>query len=130
MTDPYTYLKDFFAACPGCKVDYIGVHAYVCDVPALRAYLEGNLDAGGTTQGFAQFGKPLWITEFSCDSSHSVAEQTTYMRAAVAYLESAPDVARYAWFSAKGIPNAQLTNSDGSLSDLGTTYLGLPQSCR
>jgi hypothetical protein len=129
VTDPYTYLKDFFAACPGCKVDYVAVHAYYCDVPSLRSYLEGNTDAGGSLQGFLQFGKPLWLTEFSCDASHSVADQKAYMQSAVAYLESNPSVFRYAWFSAKPIPNAELANSDGSLTDLGATYVGLPQSC-
>jgi hypothetical protein len=129
VTDPYTYLKDFFAACPGCEVDSIAVHWYNCDLPSLRAYLEGNLDAGGTLQGFTQFGKPIWVTEFSCDSSHSVADQMAYMQAAVPYLESNPDVARYAWFSAKDIPNAELANADGSLTDLGKTYVSLSQSC-
>jgi hypothetical protein len=130
ITDPYTYLKDFFAACTGCEVDYVGVHSYMCDLPSLRAYLEGNVQAGGTLQGFLQFGKPIWLTEFACDSSHSVAEQKAYMQAAVPYLEGSSSVARYAWFSAKNIPNALLTNPDGSLTDLGTTYVGLPEACR
>jgi hypothetical protein len=130
VTDPYTYLKDFFAACQGCRVDYIAVHNYNCDLPALRAYLEGNADAGGGLAGFEQFGKPLWLTEFACDTSHSVADQKAYMQAAVPYLESNPNVFRYAWFSAKPIPNAQLTNSDGTLTDLGTTYVGLDAQCR
>ena len=73
ITDPYTYLKDFFAACTGCQVDYVAVHWYNCDLPSLRAYLEGNLDAGGGLQGFVQFGKPIWLTEFSCGGSSSVA---------------------------------------------------------
>jgi hypothetical protein len=127
VTDPYTYLEDFFAACSGCKVDYIGVHWYNCDLPSLRAYLEGNGDGG--LQGFVQFGKPIWLTEFSCDSSHSVADQMAYMREAIPYLESNPNVMRYAWFNAKGIPNAELANTDGSLTDLGQLYVGLAQNC-
>ena len=27
-TDPYQYLKDFFAACTSCQVDHIAVHWY------------------------------------------------------------------------------------------------------
>jgi hypothetical protein len=130
VTDPYTYLKDFFADCSGCKVDYIAVHWYNCDLPSLRAYIEGNVDAGGGLQGFLQFGKPIWLTEFSCDSSHSVASQKAYMQSAVPYLENNPHVFRYSWFSASNIPTAQLANADGSLTDLGKTYVGLPQSCR
>jgi hypothetical protein len=67
VTDPYTYLKDFFAACPGCEVDYVAVHSYNCDVPSLRAYLEGDADAGPAVGGFLQFGRPIWLTEFACD---------------------------------------------------------------
>jgi hypothetical protein len=129
VTDPYTYLKDFFAACPGCQVDYVAVHWYNCDLPSLQAYLEGNVDAGGTLQGFVQFGKPIWLTEFACDPSHSVADQKAYMQAAVPYLEGNPRVFRYSWFSAASIPNAELANADGSLTELGTTYVGLAQSC-
>jgi hypothetical protein len=128
--DPYTYLKDFFADCPGCQVDYIAVHWYNCDLPSLQGYLEGNLDAGGGLQGFTQFGKPIWLSEFSCDSTHSVADNKAYMQAAVPYLEANPHVYRYAWFNASPIPNAALTNPDGSLTDLGTTYVSLAQACQ
>ena len=129
VTDPYTYLKDFLVACSGCEVDYIAVHWYNCDLPSLRAYLEGNVDAGGGLQGFVQFGKPIWLTEFSCDGSHSAAEQKAYMQAAVPYLENNPHVFRYSWFSAGPIATAELTNSDGSLTDLGKNYVSLPQNC-
>lgn len=130
VTDPYTYLKDFFSDCSGCEVDYVAVHWYNCDLPSLRAYIDGNEDAGGTLQGFTQFKKPIWLTEFSCDTTHSVADQQAYMEAAVPYLESNPNVFRYSWFSASGIPNAVLMNSDGSLTALGTTYVGLAEACR
>lgn len=33
-TDPFCYLEEFFARCPGCRVDAIGVHIYVgCHPP-------------------------------------------------------------------------------------------------
>jgi hypothetical protein len=126
VTDPYTWLKDFFAACTGCEVDYVAVHWYNCDLPSLQGYIEGN---GAGLQGFVQFGKPMWLTEFSCDNSHSVADQKAYMQAAVPWLESNPHVFRYSWFSASNIANALLVNSNGTLTDLGTTYVSLPQSC-
>jgi hypothetical protein len=128
ITDPYTWLKDFFAACVGCEVDAVAVHWYNCDLQSLHDYLEGSAKPG-PLQGFVQFGKPIWLTEFSCDASHSVADQTAYMQAAVPYLEGNADVQRYSWFSSSPIPNAQLMNSDGSLTDLGKTYVSLPQSC-
>ncbi len=130
ITDPYTYLKDFLADCSGCEVDYIAVHWYNCDLPSLKAYIEGNTSTGGGLAGFVQFGKPIWLTEFSCGGSSSVADQTAYMQAAVPYLEGSANIARYSWFSASPIPNAQLMNSDGSLTDLGKTYVSLPASCR
>jgi hypothetical protein len=128
VTDPYAYIKDFLAECPGCKVDYIAAHSNDCDLPSLRAHLDGS-GADGGLAGFAQFGKPIWLTEFSCDSSHTAAEQKAYMQDAVPYLESNPNVMRYAWFNATPIASARLTNADGSLTDLGTTYVGLPQNC-
>jgi hypothetical protein len=124
-TSPYQYLKDFFAACPGCKVDYVAVHWYNCDLPSLRDYLE----PGGNLEGFEQFGKPIWLTEFSCNSSASVAQQEAYMRAAIPYLEANPHVFRYSWFSASPIPNARLINTDGSPTALGSVYAGLAHSC-
>jgi len=125
-TSPYQYLRDFFAACAGCRVDHLAVHWYNCDLPSLRDYLE----PGGNLEGFEQFGKPIWLTEFSCDGSASVANQEAFMRAAVPYLEGNPRVFRYSWFSADPIPNARLLNSDGSPTALGQVYIGLPGGCR
>jgi hypothetical protein len=125
-TDPYQYLKDFFAACTDCEVDYVAVHWYNCDLPSLKDYLE----PGGSLAGFEQFGKPIWLTEFSCDTSASAANQESYMLAAVPYLEANPKVYRYSWFSADPIPNAKLINSDGSPTALGQVYMGLAQNCR
>jgi hypothetical protein len=125
-TDPYQYLKDFFAACANCQVDYVAVHWYNCDLPSLKDYLE----PGGSLEGFDQFGKPIWLTEFSCDGSATAAQQETFMRAAIPYLEGNPHVFRYSWFSASPIPNAVLMNSDGSPNALGQVYAGLAQSCR
>lgn len=125
-TSPYQYLKDFFAACTNCKVDYVAVHWYNCDLPSLKDYLEPT----GSLEGFEQFGKPIWLTEFSCNGSASVAENETFMRAAIPYLEANPHVFRYSWFSAGPIPNAKLINDDGTPTALGTVYAGLPQSCK
>jgi hypothetical protein len=124
-TDPYQYLKDFFGACSGCKVDYIAVHWYNCDLPSLIDYLE----PGGSLEGFEQFGLPIWITEFSCDASASAQAQEAYMREAIPYLEGKSDVFRYSWFSADAIPAARLINSDGSPTALGQVYIDLEQDC-
>jgi hypothetical protein len=124
-TSPYQYLKDFFAACTDCQVDYVAVHWYNCDLPSLKDYLE----PGGSLEGFEQFGKPIWLTEFSCDGKATAADQEAFMRAAIPYLEGKANVFRYSWFSANNIPNAKLINSDGSPTALGQVYIDLPASC-
>jgi hypothetical protein len=124
-TNPYQYFKDFFAACAGCDVDYLAVHWYNCDLPSLRDYLE----PGGNLEGFEQFGKPIWLTEFSCDGNATVAQQEAFMREAIPYLENKANVFRYSWFSADPIPNARLINSDGSPTALGQVYMNLAQNC-
>jgi hypothetical protein len=125
-TDPYVYLKDFLNACTGCEVDHIAAHWYNCDLPSLKAYIESN----SSLAGWVQFGKPIWLTEFSCDGSATAAQQEAFMRAAIPYLESQPNVFRYSWFSADPIPNAKLINSDGSPTALGQVYISLPSTCR
>jgi hypothetical protein len=124
-TDPYVYLKDFLNACTDCEVDHIAVHWYNCDLPSLRAYIESN----SSLAGWLQFKKPIWLTEFSCDGSATAAQQEAFMRAAIPYLESQPNVFRYSWFSADPIPNAKLVNSDGSPTALGQVYIALPSNC-
>ena len=124
-TDPYVYLRDFLDACTGCQVDHIAVHWYNCDLPSLKAYIESN----ASLAGWQQFGKPIWLTEFSCNGDATVAQQEAFMRVAIPYLESQPNVFRYSWFSANPIPNARLINSDGSPTALGSVYISLPGSC-
>ncbi|MFO0552323.1 MAG: glycoside hydrolase family protein [Polyangiaceae bacterium] len=124
-TSPYQYLKDFFQACAGCRVDYLAIHWYNCDLPSLVDYIE----PGGNLEGFEQFGKPIWVTEMSCNPSASVAEQQAYMEAAIPYLESKPEIFRYSWFSAGPIPNAELLQADGSPNALGQVYIDLPRAC-
>jgi hypothetical protein len=125
-TDPFMYLTSFFGDCTGCEVDYVAAHWYNCDLPSLKDYLE----TGGSLAGYEQYGKPIWLTEFSCDGSATEAQQEAYMRAAIPYLESNPHVFRYSWFSADPIPNAKLVASDGSPTALGQVYIGLAGACR
>jgi hypothetical protein len=124
-TDPYVYLTDFLGACTGCEVDHIAAHWYNCDLPSLKAYIESN----SSLAGWQQFGKPIWLTEFSCDGNATAAQQEAYMRAAIPYLESNPNVFRYSWFSADPIPNAKLINADGTPTALGQVYISLAASC-
>jgi hypothetical protein len=118
-TNPVGYLQDFFAACQGCQVDYVAVHWYNCDGASLESYL--NL--------FAQFNRPLWLTEVACayGGDTSLAGQERYMREAVPILEARADVFRYSWFSGDPLPNARLLDAEGAPTALGEVYLSLPR---
>ena len=128
VTDPYTWLADFMAACPGCEVDAIAIHWYNCDLPSLQGYIEGNTSTGGGLAGFVQFGKPIWVTELACSGPSSESDNETYMKAAIPYLEASPYVQRYSWFSAGPIPNALLVDGTDAPTDLGKLYASLPQT--
>ena len=121
-TDPFVYLQKFFAACEGCKVDAIAAHWYACTGDALSWYLDQ----------LGQFGKPIWLTEFSCgdDADRSLEKQKQYMTDALKVLEADTRVARYAWFSGRtdAIPNVSLLGSDGQLTELGQLYVSLPRA--
>jgi hypothetical protein len=121
--NPYAYLKAFFAACPGCRVDVVAFHTYV----------GLNRGSGNKAQWLinqveqykAQFTQPLWLTEFACDDATTLEEQRQFMVDAVAYLEAEPRIQRYAWFSgrADNMKNVDLLAADGTLSTLGTAYV-------
>lgn len=127
-TDPFKYLDDFFAACEGCRVDYIGVHVYTAcqgDGTNKARWLINHLETYK-----ARFDKPIWLTEFACDDAGSLDEQKAFMLDALEYLEDEPRIARYAWFSgrADNVANASLLGGDGELTELGQAYVSAPQS--
>jgi putative glycosyl hydrolase len=122
-TDPFVWLQKFFAACTGCQVDYVAMHWYACTKAALTSTL---------TKYEQQFGKPLWVTEFSCldePSKVNDAGELAYMQEAVAALEADPMVFRYAWFSGR-FANTPVVNllapTSGQLTPLGQKYVTLP----
>ena len=123
-TNPFTWLDDFFAACTGCKVDYIAAHWYACTQSALQGYL---------SEYETKYDKPIWLTEFSClDGSIAAtpANEATYMSAALALLESDPKVFRYSWFTGRDSsqPAINLLGADaGALTPLGQSYVSFPE---
>jgi hypothetical protein len=125
-TDPFVWLDKFFAACPGCKIDYIAMHWYACDKSALTWYL-GQFES--------KYDKPLWLTEFAClddPGDHSAAGQAAYLSDALTILENDPRVFRYAWFTGRSmnIPAVALLGADGQLTPLGKQYVTAPQTCK
>lgn len=126
--DPFDWLDQFFAACSGCRVDHIAVHAYTCDV--------SNLQSMSIDPFVKKYNKPIWLTEFDCADNgvirNDVPSQKAYMAASLAMLEAHPNVFRYAWFMGKadgGWSNIALLNDNGGLTELGKYYLSLPQAC-
>jgi hypothetical protein len=125
VQDPFDWLDQFFAACPGCKVDYIAMHWYACTGDALTWYLQ---------QFESKYTQPLWLTEFSCLDASDTSEpvQEAYMKAALAILEADPRVARYAWFTGRSdhTPSIDILGADGELTPLGQIYVDYPQTCK
>jgi hypothetical protein len=123
-TNPFTWLDDFFAACAGCRVDYVAAHWYACSTSALTGYL-GEYES--------KYTQPIWLTEFSClDGSLPAtdANEEQYMTEALAVLEADPRIFRYSWFTGRstGSPAISVLGGDaGTLTALGQSYVTLPQ---
>ncbi|CAE7497109.1 asl1, partial [Symbiodinium sp. CCMP2456] len=80
--DPIAWLRDFFEACQGCKVDAVAFHTYTCHGKYLKDHIEQ----------YKVFGKPLWLTEFACSEAASrerlpAEGQMAFMREAIPLLE-------------------------------------------
>ncbi len=124
QTDPFVWLDAFFAACPNCKVDYVGAHWYACTINALSDYITK----------MKKYNNPIWLTEFACaDGGPYTPDQVkTYALQATLWLEHEPSVFRYSWFSGRtdGIPDVNLLAGSGVLTDLGTAYVNQsPKRC-
>ncbi len=122
-TTPFEWFDEFFAACPGCRVDHLAVHWYACSKDALSGYIEQ----------MKQYDRKIWLTEFSCldQADVSVPVQKQYMQEALAYLEAEPAVSRYAWFSGRfeAAPSINLLAGSGELTEIGQLYVSAPASC-
>jgi hypothetical protein len=80
-----------------------------------------------------KYGKPIWLTEWSClDSPGDAAGEKAYMDQAVPYLESEPAVFRYAWFTGRANSTRVnlLSTTSGQLTPLGAEYTSLAPACR
>jgi hypothetical protein len=123
-TDPFVWMDKFFELCQGCRVDYVAFHWYACTEGALD-FIVGK---------FKKYGKPLWLTEFSCldDADTSLPKQTAYMNDAIPLLENDPDVFRYSWFIGRSFPDVEpfnLFGNPGQLTALGESYVGFDGAC-
>jgi len=130
VADPILWLNAFLAACsPACQFDFTGMSSRQCT----------KTDLSNELTKFEAFGKPIWITQFSCrptvDGSEPDATlERQFLGDVVPMLEADAHVFRYAWFT--GRPTNPDAGSDpydlldpiasGGLTMLGADYVNQP----
>lgn len=123
------WMKEFMskAESQGLRVDFVCVHSYGgLNFPALKEKLE---------QVYAEYGKPIWITEFAvADWEASTPEENkytpnqvlSYMKQALPALDAMDIVERYAWFpshvSHRALSPSALFDENENLTQLGIYY--------
>lgn len=126
--NPWNYLDAFFAACEGCRVDYIAVHCYMKTSGAFEWFI-GQ---------FERYNKPIWVTEWASwdddGPGDDVKNQMNYLASTVRWLEANPNVYRYSWFigrttdGASKFPYIDILAADGTLTPLGGLYTAIPST--
>jgi len=121
-TNPFKWLDDFFAACVGCRVDYIALHWY-----------GGGNSMTGFVNDARKYGKPIWVTEYAnWEAGVTAQAQKNYLAGTTNFLERDPDVFRYSWFigrtssGAATYPYIDLYGASGQMTPLGQLYLDIP----
>lgn len=120
--DPIKWYDEFFEACPDCRVDHIAVHLYMPGANIIKSSIES----------YKKYGKPIWLTEFCAEGkTQTVKSQTKFLIETLDYLETDPDIFRYAWFKERGnftdLPNMQVLHArnEGVLTDLGEILVNM-----
>jgi hypothetical protein len=111
------WLQEFVNQCNGCSIDAVASHWYSTgSATDFQDYY---------TAMHAQFGTPIWITEFA-PSSRSIADQEAFYAEIVPWLDAQPWIQRYAAFGDfTNVPNGvggSFVRGDGSLTSLGQAY--------
>ncbi len=93
-SNPIQWLDEFFQLVPLSDIDGIAIHCYMSNPSSLKNYVSK----------FKKYGKPIWMTEFCAweKSISGVKAQMAYMSDVINYMESDPDIFRYAWFIPRG----------------------------
>lgn len=116
------WLDDFFGNCTNvtkwCQpelIKYIAMHDYHGNLTRLKSQISGAAK---------RYGRKVWLTEFAITkwgAPPNRDKQDAFMKEALPFLESSPDVFRYNWFSARNVPNAQNGGSNLLPSDSDST---------
>ncbi|EXJ84642.1 hypothetical protein A1O3_05312 [Capronia epimyces CBS 606.96] len=121
-----SYLSQFLgnATQLNLTVDFVNLHWYAS--PYNIQYFMDYLTQAYTQTGQSRY--PVWVSEFGMDrSDYPVADVVAFLKAASAWMDLQPWVARYAWFGnfASGVGTEFLLNADGSgRSGLGDVWYG------
>jgi len=116
MMDPLKWLDQFFAACTGCKVDFITTHQYDCNYNGLH----------GAITNFYKYNRSVWVTEFSCYGSSEQAD-VTFVRGIVPLFDSDPKITRYSYFGSRSNPPSNIdvfAPTTSALTEVGVAYNG------
>ncbi|ORX98365.1 hypothetical protein BCR34DRAFT_640914 [Clohesyomyces aquaticus] len=99
-----TYLKNFLAACHGCRIDFVCPHWYNGgDIEAFKTYMRNF---------HTETGKPLWISEWAAPGG-----DVQFMKDAIKWMDETDFVYRYAYMSV----DSTLT-AGSALTALGAAY--------
>jgi hypothetical protein len=111
------WLSRFNDCCPDAIVDATNIHFY--DI-----YEEATFDRFvAQIEKAAEFGKPVWITEFGLNPGSASSEQAAaFLKKAMDYCDGSDKVQGYSWFMV-GTGENQL-NTNSGLSTLGQMYAG------
>ncbi|KAH6644139.1 glycosyl hydrolase catalytic core-domain-containing protein [Boeremia exigua] len=112
------WLTRFHDGCPDAIVHATNIHFY--DI-----YEEATFDRfkAQVEKAAADYGKPVWITEFGLNPGSASEEQAaTFLKKAMDFCDSSSVVEGYSWFMV-GTGENQLNTASG-LSTLGQVYAG------
>jgi hypothetical protein len=119
------WLTSFISDCGGCTIDAVAVHWYGTDAQEFISYCENF---------FTTFNKPIWVTEYACQSFTSApqcdaAQVQTFMDTVSAWMDSTWYISKYFAFGVmhdmQGVnPLDQLMAADGQPTALGWDYIG------
>lgn len=107
------WLNQWFTDCAGqCPVDFVAYHWYGTDIEDFKQHTN-NVITAAKNNGVSK----VWLTEFA--PTGSADSQATFMQAAVSFLDSTPEVERYAPFMASD--GTLLSGS--SLNSVGSAFV-------